>query len=97
CWRRSTRGNYPAPRSARFRPSCRTSTPRFRRPTPRQTAAARSAVRLPLTNLATLAAVPGTLPEGITAANAPHANLAEIGAIFNDAADKILSGVNDTN
>ena len=50
-----------------------------------------------LTNLATLAAVPGTLPEGITAANAPHANLAEIGAIFNDAADKILSGVNDTN
>jgi len=50
-----------------------------------------------LTNLATLAAVPGTLPEGTTAANAPHANLAEIGAIFNDAADKILSGVNDAN
>jgi hypothetical protein len=50
-----------------------------------------------LTNLATLAAVPGTLPEGITAANAPHTNLAEIGAIFNDAADKILSGVNDAN
>jgi hypothetical protein len=36
--------------------------------------------------------VPGT-----TAADAPHANLAEIGAIFNDAADKILSGVNDAN
>jgi hypothetical protein len=50
-----------------------------------------------LTNLATLAATPGTLPEGTTAANAPHANLAEIGAIFNDAADKILSGVNDAN
>ena len=32
-----------------------------------------------------------------TAADAPHANLAEIGAIFNDAADKILSGVNDAN
>ena len=46
-----------------------------------------------LTNLAAqngLAAVPGTPPEATTAANAPHANLAEIGAIFNDAADKIL-------
>ena len=41
--------------------------------------------------------VPGTLPEGTTAATAPHANLAEIGAIFNDAADKILGGVNDGN
>jgi hypothetical protein len=53
-----------------------------------------------LTNLATqnaLAAVPGTPPEGTKAADAPHANLAEIGAIFNDAADKILSGVNDAN
>jgi hypothetical protein len=37
------------------------------------------------------------LPEGTTAATAPHANLAEIGVIFNDAADKILSGVNDGN
>jgi len=43
------------------------------------------------------ATVPGTLPEGTTAATAPHANLAEIGAIFNDAADKILGGVNDGN
>ena len=43
------------------------------------------------------ATVPGTLPEGTTAATAPHANLAEIGAIFNDAADKILAGVNDGN
>ncbi len=43
------------------------------------------------------ATVPGTVPEATTAANAPHANLAEIGVIFNDAADKILSGVNDGN
>ena len=41
--------------------------------------------------------MPGTLPEATTAATAPHANLAEIGAIFNDAADKILGGVNDAN
>jgi hypothetical protein len=45
-----------------------------------------------LTNLA-LASAPGTP----TAPDAPHANLAEIGAIFNDAADKILDGVNDAN
>jgi hypothetical protein len=43
------------------------------------------------------ATLPGTPPEGTTAATAPHANLAEIGAIFNDAADKILGGVNDGN
>jgi hypothetical protein len=43
------------------------------------------------------ATVPATLPEGTTAATAPHANLAEIGVIFNDAADKILGGVNDSN
>lgn len=43
------------------------------------------------------ATLPATLPEGTTAANAPHANLAEIGVIFNDAADKILGGVNDGN
>src|SRR3954468_14145678 len=47
-----------------------------------------------LSNLA--ANGPATVP-GATAADAPHANLAEIGAIFNDAADKILSGVNDSN
>jgi hypothetical protein len=41
--------------------------------------------------------VPGTLPEATKAADAPHANLAEIGVIFNDAADKILGGVNDGN
>jgi hypothetical protein len=54
---------------------------------------------LALSNLAANgpATVPGTLPEGTTAAAAPHANLAEIGAIFNDAADKILAGVNDGN
>jgi hypothetical protein len=48
-----------------------------------------------LTNLA-IAAAPDIVPEK-TAADAPHANLAEIGAIFNDAADKIISGVNDGN
>ncbi len=42
-------------------------------------------------------AVPSTLPDGVTAANAPHANFAEIGAIFNDAASRILGGVNDHN
>lgn len=42
-------------------------------------------------------AAPATLPDGVTAANAPHANLAEIGAIFNDAANRILGGVNDGN
>jgi hypothetical protein len=47
-----------------------------------------------LSNLA--ANGPATVP-GTTADDAPHANLAEIGAIFNDAADKILSGVNDAN
>ena len=45
-----------------------------------------------LTNLALASA-----PDTPAAADAPHANLAEIGAIFNDAADKILSGVNDAN
>jgi hypothetical protein len=49
-----------------------------------------------LTNLA-IAAAPDIVPEKTMAADAPHANLAEIGAIFNDAADKILSGVNDGN
>src|SRR4051812_10462377 len=47
-----------------------------------------------LSNLA--ANGPATVPD-TTAADAPHANLAEIGAIFNDAADKILSGINDAN
>jgi hypothetical protein len=42
-------------------------------------------------------ATPATLPDGVTAATAPHANLAEIGAIFNDAASRILGGVNDDN
>jgi hypothetical protein len=43
------------------------------------------------------AAAPAPLPDGTTAANAPHANLAEIGAIFNDAANMIMGGVNDDN
>jgi hypothetical protein len=34
---------------------------------------------------------------GVTAANAPHDNLAQIGAIFNDAANRILGGVNPAN
>jgi hypothetical protein len=42
-------------------------------------------------------AAPSTLPDGTTAATAPHANLAEIGAIFNDAANHILGGVNADN
>lgn len=43
------------------------------------------------------AAAPALLADGTTAANAPHANLAEIGAIFNDAANMIMGGVNDGN
>jgi hypothetical protein len=42
-------------------------------------------------------AAPPTLADGITAATAPHANLAEIGAIFDDAANRILGGVNADN
>ena len=45
-----------------------------------------------LTNLALASA-----PDIPTAPDAPHANLAEIGAIFNDVADEILGGVNDAN
>ena len=42
-------------------------------------------------------AAPSTLADGVTAANVPHANLAEIGAIFNDAANRLLGGVNADN
>jgi hypothetical protein len=42
-------------------------------------------------------AAPATLADGVTAATAPHANLADIGAIFNDAANRILGGVNADN
>src|SRR5581483_9959637 len=42
-------------------------------------------------------AVPAALPEGVTAQNAPHANLAQIGAIFNDAANLMLGGINSEN
>jgi hypothetical protein len=57
-------------------------------------------------NLATLAtqngangflAAPAAFANGVTAATAPHANLAEIGVIFNDAASQILGGVNADN
>jgi hypothetical protein len=57
-------------------------------------------------NLATLAtqngaagflAAPVGLAAGVTAATAPHANLAEIGVIFNDVASQILGGVNADN
>jgi hypothetical protein len=37
--------------------------------------------------------VPQKLPAGVTAANAPHENLAQIGAIFNDAANRFIGGV----
>ena len=42
-------------------------------------------------------AAPTGLADGVTAATAPHANLAEIGVIFNDAASQILGGVNADN
>ncbi|GAU84218.1 hypothetical protein [Bosea sp. BIWAKO-01] len=42
-------------------------------------------------------AAPATLPDDVTAATAPHATLAEIGVIFNDAANRILGGVNSDN
>lgn len=42
-------------------------------------------------------AAPAGLADGVTAATAPHANLAEIGVIFNDAASQILGGVNPDN
>ncbi len=42
-------------------------------------------------------AAPPALADGVTAATAPHVNLAEIGAIFNDAANHLLGGVNDGN
>lgn len=41
------------------------------------------------------ATAPATLPEEPT--DAPHANLAEIGVTFNDAANEILGGVTDAN
>ena len=47
-----------------------------------------------LTNLAACVGAGDTVPRR---PDAPHANLAEIGAIFNDAANKILGGVNDAN
>jgi hypothetical protein len=37
------------------------------------------------------------LLDDVTAGNTPHSNLAEIGAIFNDAANRILGGVNAAN
>ncbi len=42
-------------------------------------------------------AAPAAFADGVTAATAPHANLAEIGLIFNDAASQILGGVNADN
>jgi len=54
-------------------------------------------------NLAALAtrdgflAAPVGLADGVTAATAPHANLAEIGVIFNDLSSHILGGVNADN
>jgi hypothetical protein len=42
-------------------------------------------------------AAPVGLADGVTAATAPHANLAEIGVIFNDVASQMLGGVNADN
>ena len=38
-------------------------------------------------------AVPAAFAAGVTAQNAPHANLADIGVIFNDAANLMIGGV----
>jgi hypothetical protein len=42
-------------------------------------------------------AAPTAFADGVTAATAPHANLADIGVTFNDAASHILGGVNADN
>ena len=42
-------------------------------------------------------AAPVGLADGVAAATAPHANLAEIGVIFNDVTSQILGGVNADN
>jgi hypothetical protein len=42
-------------------------------------------------------AAPAALPDGFTAATAPHDNLADIGAIFNDLANRSLGGINADN
>ena len=42
-------------------------------------------------------AVPAAFAAGVTAQNAPHANLADIGVIFNDAANLMIGGVNSSN
>jgi hypothetical protein len=42
-------------------------------------------------------AAPAAFAAGVTAQNAPHANLADIGAIFNDAANLMVGGVNSSN
>jgi hypothetical protein len=38
-------------------------------------------------------AVPHRLAAGVTAANAPHANLAEIGRIFDDSSNRLIGGI----
>ena len=42
-------------------------------------------------------AAPAAFAGGVTAQTAPHANLADIGAIFNDAANMMIGGVNSSN
>ena len=42
-------------------------------------------------------AVPPAFADGVTAKNAPHATLADIGAIFDDAANQMLGGINSSN
>jgi trimeric autotransporter adhesin len=41
--------------------------------------------------------VPPVLPAGVTAANAPHATFADLGAIYDDAANQLLAGVTPAN
>ena len=42
-------------------------------------------------------AVPTAFAAGVTAQNAPHATLADIGVIFNDASNLMIGGVNSSN
>jgi len=41
--------------------------------------------------------IPKGFAQGVAAANAPHENLAQIGAIFDDAANLMLGGINSSN
>lgn len=42
-------------------------------------------------------AIPPAFADGVTAKNAPHVTLADIGAIFDDAANQMIGGINSSN